>query len=218
MVNYLKIISDSEKISDGMKALVSEEMHHGIEVSNLAVKIARELGEKDEFCDRIAIAGVVHDIGKMELTRHLFSKNTDTLVIEHIKYVRFHTEYSYKILMQAGYPEDIAKAVYYHHENYDGSGYPDNLRGDNIPWMARIIRACDVFAALTSDRSYRKAFDTKTAIDIMIDEVADYDMRVFLAFQRIFHRENGFDREMLRNSVNELQSRQLELFIKEAGH
>ena len=52
----------------------------------------------------------------------------------------------------------------------------------------------------------------------MIDEVADYDMRVFLAFQRIFHRENGFDREMLRNSVNESQSRQLELFIKEARH
>ena len=84
--------------------------------------------------------------------------------------------------------------------------------------MARIIRVCDVFAALTSDRSYRKAFDEKTALDIMIDEVADYDMRVFLAFQRIFHRENGFDREMLRNSVNESQSRQLELFIKEARH
>ena len=218
MVNYLRMISDSEKISDGMKTLVSEEMRHGVEVSNLAVKIARELGEEEEFCDKIAIAGVVHDIGKMELTRHLFSENTDTLVIEHIKYVRLHTEYSYKILMQAGYPEDIAKAVYYHHENYDGSGYPDNLRGDSIPWMARIIRVCDVFAALTSDRSYRKAFDKKTALDIMIDEVADYDMRVFLAFQRIFHRENGFDREMLRNSVNESQSRQLELFIKEARH
>ena len=75
----------------------------------------------------------------------------------------------------------------YHHENYDGSGYPENLRGEDIPIGARILRVADVFSALVSDRTYRSAFDADIAVELMIDEVKNFDMEVFLAFQRVVH-------------------------------
>ncbi len=82
------------------------------------------------------------------------------------------------------------ESILYHHENYDGSGYPENLSGENIPMGARILRVCDVFAALISDRSYRRAFDRETAVELMIDEVKNFDMEIFLAFMRIIHDVN----------------------------
>lgn len=133
-----------------------------------------------------------------------------------MKYVRQHSLYSYKVLREAGYDDNISKAVFYHHENYDGSGYPDNLRGENIPWMARILRTCDVFAALTSNRSYRKAFDTKQAVEIMIEEVSNYDMKVFLTFQRILHNGKFKGIEELKRKISPLQQEQLAMFEKEA--
>ena len=75
----------------------------------------------------------------------------------------------------------------------DGSGYPDNLRGEEIPYGARIIRVCDVFAALISDRPYRKSFDQDTALELMIEEVKNFDIKVFLAFQRVIHQKNYQD-------------------------
>jgi HD-GYP domain-containing protein (c-di-GMP phosphodiesterase class II) len=104
-----------------------------------------------------------------------------------MKHIRMHSQLGYDILKQEGFSDDILEAVLYHHENYDGSGYPGNLSGDDIPLSARILRVCDVFAALISDRSYRKAFDIDTAIELMIDEVKNFDMNIFLTFMKIIH-------------------------------
>ena len=93
-----------------------------------------------------------------------------------------------EILKKEGYKETILLAVRHHHENYDGSGYPDNLSGEAIPLGARIIRVCDVYAALTSDRPYRQAFESQSAVQLMIEEIKDFDVKVFLAFQRMIHK------------------------------
>ena len=89
--------------------------------------------------------------------------------------------------------DNICSMVLYHHENFDGSGYPFNLLGEEIPLGARILRVCDVFAALISDRPYRKAFDIDTAIQLLIEEVKNFDMRVFLAFQSVIHNERTLE-------------------------
>lgn len=216
MKDYFDKLMSDKKIPLHMQETVREEICHGIEVSNLAVMIARELGEDKNICRDLTIAGILHDIGKLKLTDYLYSEEDDTLLIEQMKYVRMHSTYSYKILKNAGYPDNIAEAVYHHHENYDGSGYPDNLRGKDIPIMSRILRTCDVFAALTADRSYRNAFDEQSAVEIMIDEVADYDMEIFLAFQRIIHKGEYNGMESLKEEVNDLQKEHIKLFIKEA--
>ena len=166
---------------------LSEELNHGIAVSNLAYAVAAELGQDEEFCYQMAIAGMLHDIGKLKLTDYINGQENDPLLIEELKYVRMHSSLGYEELKDQGNSELVLQSVLYHHENYDGSGYPSNLRGDSIPLGARILRVCDVYAALSSDRPYRKAFDVSTVIELMIDEIKNFDMEVFLAFQRVVH-------------------------------
>lgn len=196
---------------DAMKLAIREDLEyaisHGIVVSNLAYHVAKELGENEEFCRDIAMAGMLHDIGKLKLCKYLYGRKKDTLKIEEMKYVRMHSTFSYNILKDMHYSPLILNAVYHHHENYDGSGYPDNLKGKDIPWGARILRTCDVFAALISDRPYREAFDIETAMELMIDEIKNFDMEVFLAFQR-FINSDDFDKlkELINEKSNEISS------------
>ena len=166
---------------------LSAELNHGVVVSNLAYAVAVEMGLDEEFCYQMAIAGMLHDIGKLKLTGYINGQERDPLLIEELKYVRMHSSLGYEELKDQGYSELVLQSVLYHHENYDGSGYPSNLRGDSIPLGARILRVCDVYAALSSDRPYRKAFDVSTVIELMIDEIKNFDMEVFLAFQRVVH-------------------------------
>lgn len=166
---------------------LSSELNHGIIVSNLAYDVAKELGQNEEFCYQMAIAGILHDIGKLKLTGYIDGQEKDPLLIEELKYVRMHSALGYEELKNQGYSDIVLESILYHHENYDGTGYPSNLSGKEIPLGARILRVCDVYAALSSDRPYRRAFDITTVIDLMIDEIKNFDMEVFLAFQRVVH-------------------------------
>ena len=166
---------------------LSAELNHGVVVSNLAYAVAAEMGRDEAFCYQMAIAGMLHDIGKLKLTGYINGQERDPLLIEELKYVRMHSSLGYEELKEQGYSDIVLQSILYHHENYDGSGYPSNLSGDIIPLGARILRVCDVYAALSSDRPYRKAFDVSTVIELMIDEIKNFDMEVFLAFQRVVH-------------------------------
>lgn len=179
--------SNMNIMKQAMKKDVPEAIEHGIYVSNLAKCIGREMGLPDKMIYELAIAGVLHDIGKLRLSSYMYGKDEDRFVVEQLRYVRMHSKLSADILREQDYSEFIIESILYHHENYDGSGYPDNLEGEGIPLGARILRVCDVFIALTSDRPYRKAFDKDTAVTLMIDEVKNFDMKVFLAFLKVVH-------------------------------
>lgn len=168
---------------------VKEEINHGVRVSNLAYHVAKNLGLYENICRELAVAGMLHDIGKLKVAAYLYGRMEDTLDVEEMRYVRMHSRLGYEILMREDYSDFVIESVLYHHENYDGSGYPENLQAEDIPIGARVLRVCDVYAALTSDRPYRKAFDEQTAVELMIDEVKNFDMRVFLAFQKTIHEE-----------------------------
>ena len=163
------------------------ELTHGMCVSNLAFQVACEMGLPPETCHEMAVAGMVHDIGKLEIAKYLYSREPDPLTIEELKYVRTHSTMGYAILNERHYSEFVLQSILHHHENYDGSGYPSNLAGEEIPLGARILRVSDTFAALISDRPYRKAFSMEEAVALMIDEIKDFDVGVFLAFQRVVH-------------------------------
>ncbi len=165
---------------------LKNELEHGIYVSRLARSLAKEMGLSKEQQEEIALAGLLHDIGKLRLVSN--EEEEEVFLLDEIQYVRSHSRLSYEVLNEEGYPEDLQKMVYHHHENYNGTGYPDNLMGEDIPLGSRIIRVCDVFAALTSDRPYRKRFSRKEALSMMIDEVAHFDMEIFLCFQRLVRR------------------------------
>ncbi len=161
------------------------ELTHGMVVSNVAVLVARELNLDNATCDKVALGGMVHDIGKLKINSYVDYEQKHSMRIDQMRYVRTHPTLGYAALSEMGFDKDVCEAVLYHHENYDGTGYPSNLSGEDIPLMARILRVSDVFSALISDRSYREAFDIDSAVELMIDEVRHFDMRVFLAFQRV---------------------------------
>ena len=166
------------------------ELTHAVYVACLVRDLCRELELPEEDVYDYTHAGFLHDIGKLRLVNYLYrgERRENPLVVEEMKYVRMHSMLSHDILTGMGYPEKICETVLYHHENYDGSGYPENLSGEEIPLGSRIIRVCDVFAALTSDRPYRKQFPLDDALQLMIDEIPHFDMRIFLAFNRVAHR------------------------------
>ena len=167
----------------------TEELRHGICVSNLAYCVGKQYGLYEDQCHELAVAGMLHDIGKLRVSGYLYGRDEDTLNIEEMKYVRMHPRLGYETLIRYDFSDDVLENILYHHENYDGSGYPENLAGDQIPIGARILRVCDTYAALTSDRPYRSAFDKETAIELMIEEVKNFDMKVFLDFQTVIHDE-----------------------------
>ena len=165
-------------------------LNHGIMVSNLTFLIAKEMKLDEDMCYEMAVAGLVHDIGKLKLSPYLYGRNEGSLAVEEMKYMRMHSKISYDIIQHYDFTYLTLETVLHHHECYDGSGYPDNLVGEDIPIGARVLKVADTFAALISDRPYRKAFSYEAAVEIMIDEVKNFDMEVFIAFQRIIHEES----------------------------
>lgn len=147
------------------------------------------MGLPEDSIHKLAIAGLLHDIGKLHLRSYVYDEKEATLNIDELRYFRLHPSLGYAILKEHDYEEDILHAVLYHHENADGSGYPNNLKNDQIPVCAKILRVCDAFGALIANRVYRSAFDIETALTIMIEDVKNYDMKVFLAFQRVAQSE-----------------------------
>ena len=186
-------IFSGETINEYLSEDLSAGLLHAMCVSDLAAKLARELGLTEDQIQEIALAGMVHDIGKLKICRYIYGRQEDTMRIEETQYIRRHAQLGEQILRKQGFSDNICNMVLYHHENYDGSGYPFNLRGEEIPLGARILRVCDVFAALIADRPYRKAFDINTAIRLQIDEVKNFDMRVFLAFQSVVHTQSTLE-------------------------
>lgn len=181
-------------VSDDLDVIYNDDFNdaisHGILVSNLAGMLSKEMCLSKEDCYELAQAGMVHDIGKLKLGEYLYGRRSDTLKIEEMKYVRLHPKLGRDILLeQKNYSNIILESIYHHHENFDGSGYPDNLSGNAIPYGARILRICDVFAALVTERPYRTAFEMDTAIELMIDEVKNFDMKIFLGFLHMVHDE-----------------------------
>ena len=187
-----------DEMSNYLTEDLKTEIAHGIEVSRLAGMLAKELKLESSFCHDIEVAGMLHDIGKLRASTYLYGGDDETLNVEKMRYVRMHPGLGYEVVKNEGYPDRVCEMILHHHENYDGTGYPNNMIGEEIPLGARILRVCDVFVALISDRPYRKAFDSQTAVELLIEEVRHFDMKVFLPFQSIIHDEitaNGSNRK-----------------------
>lgn len=184
-------------LETSIQASFEESLIHGIVVSNLAYFVSKEFGLPEEDCLKMANAGMLHDIGKLRLRNYVYKEKSATMAIDELRYMRLHPSLGYAILKDEGYDQEILEAVLYHHENIDGSGYPNNLAGEDIPLGARILRVCDAFGALLSNRACRGAFDMETASAIMIDGVKHYDMQVFLSFLKVI--KSDAMKEILRN-------------------
>ena len=170
-----------------MKKDMEDELIHGVKVCNLAFHFGRRLGLSYDRAIELATAGLLHDTGKLQMSRRLYGRDGESLEVEEIVRTRSHARIGYDILMRYDYSDFILETILYHHENYDGTGYPRNLVATDIPEGARMLRLVDAFVSLTSDKPYRKAFDKQTAVELMIEEVKNFDMKFFLAFLKMIH-------------------------------
>ena len=170
-----------------MKKDMEDELLHGVKVCNLAFHFGRRLGLSYDRAIELATAGLLHDMGKLQMSRHLYGRDKESLEVEEIVRTRSHSRITYDILMRYDFSDYILETILYHHENYDGTGYPRNLVATDIPEGARMLRLVDAFISLTSDKAFRKAFDKQTAIELMIEEVKNFDMKYFLAFLKMIH-------------------------------
>nr|MCR5155023.1 HD domain-containing protein [Lachnospiraceae bacterium] len=176
---------------------------HGELVRLLVLMLCNQMGIEGEEMEICLAAAGIHDIGKLKIGDNLYGRKKSVFHIEEVKYMRMHAEIAKEMLEECNYPKKVIEAVYHHHENYDGSGYPNNLQGENIPRSARILRICDAFAALISDRPYRKAFDMDTALSMMTDDIRFYDVSIFLDFMKIYNSDDFTKAIELAKQINE---------------
>jgi HD-GYP domain-containing protein (c-di-GMP phosphodiesterase class II) len=136
---------------------------HNESVSTLAQRVAERCGLSIEQVETVRQAAELHDIGKVAIPDEILNK-PGPLTVEEWVFMHEHTVIGERILLAAPALAQVAMLVRASHERHDGSGYPDGLAGDKIPVGARIIAACDTFAAMTRDRPYRVAFSQAEAI------------------------------------------------------
>ena len=127
-----------------------------------------KLKDYEDFEDMVKISALLHDIGKIGIPESILNKS-GKLLPEEIKLVEKHPTLGAEILEPIKEFKDISLGVKYHHERYDGTGYPCGLSGENIPLIATIISVADAYDAMTSDRPYRKGLDRKDAIKEILD-------------------------------------------------
>ena len=147
---------------------LSAELKHGVVVSNLAYDVAKELGLGEKECYQLAIAGMLHDIGKLKLEGYINGQEQNPMVIEELKYVRMHSTLGYEILKDQGYSDYVLESILYHHENYDGTGYPLGKSGENIPLYARIIRLVEQYDDMVSLHRGRENLSPSDAMEYLM--------------------------------------------------
>lgn len=129
----------------------------------IARSLARDLGLNDEQAGALALATRLHDIGKIGVPSSILGK-TGKLSPEELALVKQHPEIGQKLLQEAEQIKDLILAILYHHERWDGKGYPERLTGEQIPLMARIVGIFDAYRAMRCDRPYRKALSKEQAL------------------------------------------------------
>ena len=128
---------------------------HSIRVADYSRMIAKKMGLSEEECENIYNMGLLHDIGKIGVPNEIINKPSRLTDLE-FDVIKTHPEMGYSILSKIKSKPDLANGARWHHERYDGKGYPDNKSGEDIPLEARIIAVADSYDAMTSNRSYRK--------------------------------------------------------------
>jgi putative nucleotidyltransferase with HDIG domain len=136
---------------------------HCERVASYALEVARALGFDETGLTTIRLGAYLHDLGKVKVPHEILNK-TGSLTREEFEVIQMHPVWGIELLENVEFPWDIKPIIRWHHEKYDGSGYPDRLRGDEIPVSAQVICIVDVYDALTTTRSYRKALDKSEAL------------------------------------------------------
>ena len=165
---------------------------HVRRVQTQSERLARALGVTDELIlEAIKAAALLHDVGKIGIPEHILNK-PGKLTPSEFEIMKQHAPMGAEILSVIGFPYPVVPIVRHHHENWDGTGYPDGLAGEAIPIGARILQIVDCFDALTSDRPYRRRISDAAAFQILSDRKGTmYDPRIVDVFFTVHEADAG---------------------------
>jgi hypothetical protein len=162
---------------------------HSRRVSDLTLELARALGMSGDELEQVHRGAILHDIGKIGIPDNILHK-PGPLSPDEWEIMRKHPEYAYRLLSPIQFLTPALEIPYCHHERWNGSGYPRKLSGEQIPLSARVFAVADVWDALLSDRSYRKAWSEEKARDYIASNAGiQFDPKAVEVFMRI--GENG---------------------------
>ena len=161
----------------------SEEIkQHAKRVSENAVKIGEKLGLHKTDLEELRIAAELHDIGKTVISEEIFLK-PGPLTDKEYEIMKTHSEKGYRMVKASSELTSVAEIILYHHERYDGTGYPIGLKGEDIPLSSRIINVCDAYDGMINDRIYKKAMNVENALNnLRIYSGSQFDPKVVDAF------------------------------------
>jgi len=148
----------------------------------MSLAIAQRLGISDDECEKIRISALLHDVGKIAIDDNILKKPA-ALTDDEFAIMKQHPQKGYKIMSQIRAMKEFLPGMYMHHEMVNGQGYPQGLKGDEIPLMAKVVAVADTFDAMTTDRPYQQAMKFEDAIAKIISFVGTrYDPGVVSAF------------------------------------
>lgn len=155
---------------------------HSERVSRFSVATAQGLGLPEDEIEQIRISALLHDVGKIGIDDRVLKKPA-ALTDEEFEIMKTHPQKGYKIMSQIPAMRDFLPGMYMHHEMINGEGYPQQLKGDQIPVQARIVSVADTFDAMTTERPYQRAMDLEAALTRLKSFIGTrYDARVVAAF------------------------------------
>src|SRR2546423_772502 len=210
---------ENQKLYDGLRKIYRETVHafaaaidikdrytqgHSVRVGKYSEVIAREMGWSDEEVEGITIAGYLHDIGKLIVDLSVINSPERFSAKDSAEMSR-HPAAGYEILARINHPyAEIPLMARYHHERIDGKGYPDGLKGDEIPAGAKIVTLADSFNAMTTDRPDRKKLPLEDVLeDFRVNTGTQFDPAVICAFSRAFLNQiEGRGERRLLNLLN----------------
>jgi putative nucleotidyltransferase with HDIG domain len=174
---------------------------HSGRVSQYSVMLAKELGLPEEEVSKIRVSATLHDVGKIGVEDRVLKK-PGVLTNEEFEIMKRHTVMGYEIVRQVKQLEEMLPGIRWHHEALNGKGYPDGIRGDEIPLMVRIIAVADTFDAITTDRPYQAGRDFPAAIEILLKHAGSkYDPIVVDALQAAYSKGDLRKAEVRRTAV-----------------
>jgi HD-GYP domain-containing protein (c-di-GMP phosphodiesterase class II) len=212
-------VEENRRLYDGLRTIYKETVHafaaaidmkdrytqgHSVRVGKYSEVIAREMGWTDDQVEGITIAGYLHDIGKLIVDLSVIN-SPERFSAKDSAEMNKHPAAGYEILSPINHPyADIPLMARYHHERIDGNGYPDGLKGDQIPAGAKIVTLADSFDAMTTDRPYRKKLPLADVLeDFRQNTGTQFDPAVLCAFCRAFLKEiEGTKERRLLNLLN----------------
>lgn len=187
-----QMLSTIQALASAVEAKDNYTRDHAGRVANYCMRTAERLGIRDNKRLReIELAGLLHDVGKIGIPDAILTK-TSRLTRDEFNVIQSHVRIGADIVRHVPGLECVADAIFFHHERFDGLGYLEGLRGDDIPLASRLIAVADTFDSITTERPYRKAAPTETAItEVRRAAGTQLDPRVVDAFGQVIARDGA---------------------------